>query len=51
VFGMPKAAIDRGAAQQVLSLARIPSAIFSALDTRTKEMTFSAADPIAMPVR
>jgi len=51
VFGMPKAAIDRGATQHVLSLPRIPAAIFRALDTRTKEATFSAVDPIAMPVR
>jgi len=51
VFGMPKAAIDRGATQQVLSLSRIPAAIFRALDTRTKEATPPAADPIALPVR
>ena len=51
VFGMPKAAIDRGAAQQVLSLSRIPAAIFKALDTRTKESTAHAADPVAMPFR
>jgi two-component system chemotaxis response regulator CheB len=50
VFGMPKAAIDRGAAQQVLSLSRIPAAIFRALDTR-KESTLATADPIALPVR
>ncbi len=34
VFGMPKAAIERGAAQRVLPLFEIPDAIFAALGSR-----------------
>lgn len=34
VFGMPKAAIERGAVQRVLPLSRIPEAIFEALGGR-----------------
>jgi two-component system chemotaxis response regulator CheB len=37
VFGMPKAAIERGAAQHVLSLSDIPEAIFAALGARKQQ--------------
>ncbi len=37
VFGMPKAAIERGAAQHVLPLCDIPEAIFTALGARKQQ--------------
>jgi two-component system chemotaxis response regulator CheB len=43
VFGMPKAAIERGAAQHVLPLSHIPAAILSALASRSSVPSLASA--------
>jgi two-component system chemotaxis response regulator CheB len=43
VFGMPKAAIERGAAQQVLPLSQIPAGILAALASRVTVPSLASA--------
>ncbi|NLX07368.1 MAG: chemotaxis-specific protein-glutamate methyltransferase CheB [Phycisphaerae bacterium] len=46
VFGMPKEAIARGAAQHVLPLDRIPQALVNAVRRKSQEMTDTRPEPV-----